>query len=92
MPDEPALREQAQAAVRGGRLPARRHDRLWGGPGTGAVCVLCHRRIGREENELEMEFDRDRPGTDRYFIHPGCFAAWEFERMKGNGAMAAGQD
>jgi hypothetical protein len=36
MPDEPRLREQAREAIEKGKLPARRPDRAWGGPGVGA--------------------------------------------------------
>jgi integrase len=43
MPDEAILREKARDAVRSGKLPARRPDRTWGGPGVGAPCTILWR-------------------------------------------------
>ena len=67
-----------------GRLPTRRPDRTYGGHGTGAICAICGLKTTKEEAELEIEFDRDgtNPGMDRHYLHPRCFAAWEFERTK----------
>jgi len=71
-------------ALHEGRLPTRRPDRTYGGHGSGAACAICGLNTTKEEAELEIEFDRDRgnPGMDRHFLHPRCFAAWEFERTK----------
>ena len=84
MPDEPALRTRAREALQRGRIPVRRPDRTWGGLGLGSSdCVICGNRISKEESALEIEFDRmSGPGMDRFYIHPRCFAAWEFERTK----------
>jgi len=41
MPDETGLRAKAREAIRTGRLPSRRPDRTWGGPGVGVVCTVC---------------------------------------------------
>jgi hypothetical protein len=84
MPDESILREYARAAVQKGKLPARRPDRTWGGPGVGAACAVCGRPISKDEMEFEIEFahDGDNPVLDKYHVHIRCFAAWEFERQK----------
>jgi hypothetical protein len=84
MPDEPVLREKARIAIRGGKIPARRPDRTWGGPGIGALCTVCDLPIGKEQLEFEIQFarDGDDPGLDKYHVHIRCFAAWEFERNK----------
>ena len=37
MPDEVLLRVRARAAIQDGKLPSRRPDRTWGGPGVGAL-------------------------------------------------------
>jgi hypothetical protein len=86
MPDEPILRAKARAAVQSGKLPARRPDRTWGGPGIGAVCVICDLPVKREELEFEIQFEHDvnAPGLDKFHVHIRCFAAWEFERGRGS--------
>ena len=84
MPDERHLREQARAAMRTGKIPARRQDRTWGGPGVGAPCVICGVPVGKQEMEIQLEFTRDGavPDLDKYHLHPRCYAAWEFEWKK----------
>jgi|SRR5437667_4501766 len=84
MPDESILREKAREAVRTGKLPDRRPDRTWGGPGVGAPCSVCGRPVSRDELEFEIQFahDGDNPGLDKFHVHIRCFAAWEFERDK----------
>jgi hypothetical protein len=84
MPDEPRLREQARQAVQNGKLPARRPDRTWGGPGVGAKCVVCEKPVTKDEMEFEIEFAHDgtSPGLDKFHLHVRCFEAWEFERNK----------
>jgi hypothetical protein len=82
MPDEPHLREQAQAAVKNGKLPARAPDRTWGGPGEGLDCAVCERPVTKDQMEFEIEFAHNggNPGLDKFHVHIRCFAAWEFER------------
>jgi len=82
MPDEAILREKARAAVRNGKLPARRPDRTWGGPGVGALCSVCELPVKKDELEFEIQFahDGDSPGLDKFHVHIRCFAAWELER------------
>jgi len=82
MPDEAILREKARIAVRNGKLPARRPDRTWGGPGVGAICSVCELPVKKDELEFEIQFarDGDNPGLDKFHVHIRCFAAWELER------------
>jgi len=79
--NEQTLREQARAIIHDGKLPDRRPDRTWGGPGVGAPCAICEIPVTRQQMELEIQFARtDPPGLDKYHVHPRCFAAWELER------------
>ena len=80
--NEKDLGEKARAALRNGKLPSRRPDRKWGGPGVGAQCAVCDLPVGRDALEFEIQFAHDgsAPGLDKYHIHARCFAAWELER------------
>jgi hypothetical protein len=82
MPDEKLLREKARAAVLNGKLPKRRADRTWGGPGVGAECAVLELPVTKDEMEFEIQFAHDgsNPGLDKFHVHIRCFAAWEFER------------
>jgi hypothetical protein len=84
MPDEAILREKARAVLRTGKLPSRRPDRTWGGPGVGALCSVCELPVKKDELEFEIQFarDGDNPGLDKFHVHIRCFAAWELERGK----------
>jgi hypothetical protein len=77
-PDESSLRAQARDAVRQGKLPARRPDRMWGGPGVGAPCTICELAVTGNELEFEVEFDTPG-GLEQFHVHVRCFAAWEVE-------------
>jgi hypothetical protein len=81
MPDEGIARERARAAIQAGKIPLRRPDRTWGGPGVGAQCAVCDLPITRDQLELEIEFVR-LGGLDNLHVHIRCFAAWELERTK----------
>jgi hypothetical protein len=80
MPDELRLREQAREVIRAGKLPSRKPDRTWGGPGVGAACSVCGLPVKSDELEFEIQFarDGDNPGLDKFHVHVRCFAAWEF--------------
>jgi len=82
MLDDTILRQHARDALRQGRLPDRRPDRIWGGNGMNTPCYLCAAPITHDETELEIEFDQDdeSPGVECFHIHLCCFAAWEMER------------
>jgi hypothetical protein len=84
MPDELVLREKAREAIRSGKLPSRKPGRKYGGPGSGKLCSLCGERVTLEQIEMGIEFNRHgvQPGLDRYYLHVGCLAAWEFQRTQ----------
>jgi hypothetical protein len=88
MPNEQLLRAKAREAVERGKLPSRRPDRTWGGPGVGATCAVCDEPVTNGQLEFEVQFSRDgdNPGLDKYHVHIRCFAAWEFERRGDGGA------
>ena len=88
MTDE-MLRVKAREAVLAGRLPNRRPERIWGGPGIGARCAVCDEAIERSQPEFELQFSQrsqnetlgGSSGEVSYHVHVGCFAAWESERQ-----------
>lgn len=84
MPDEPILRKKAREAIRAEKLPSRRPDRMWGGPGHSERCVICGETIKRDQLELEIQFARDGAGSDvnSFHVHVQCFAEWELERQQ----------
>ena len=84
MADEEGLRSKAREVIRQGKLPAVAPTRTWGGPGVGAPCSVCDLPVTKDEKEFEIQFarDGDSPGLDKFHVHIGCFAAWEFERHR----------
>lgn len=80
--DEGPLRAKARSVIQNGKLPARRPDRTWGGPGVGARCAVCDLPVTRDQMEFEIQFarDGDNPGLDKFHVHIRCFAIWELER------------
>jgi hypothetical protein len=86
VPDETILRAKARELIRAGKLPDRRPDRSWGGPGVGAPCVVCGEAVTKDQLEFEIQFAHDggNPGLDKFHIHVRCYAAWEFERTHGS--------
>lgn len=87
MPNESILRAKAREVIRAGKLPSRRPDRTWGGPGVGAPCSVCGEPIRQDQLELETEFAHNggNPGLDKFHIHVRCFAVWELERRANGG-------
>jgi len=85
MPDEKILRAKAREVVRAGKLPSRRPDRTWAGPGIDNSCTICEARIKQDQVEFEIQFAHDgaAPRVERFHVHLRCFAAWEFERRQG---------
>jgi hypothetical protein len=82
MSDETTLRKKAREAIGTGRLPSRRPDRMWGGPGNGAQCAICSSLLAGEDMGFELEFAcplKGGPSLNRH-VHVRCFAAWELER------------
>ena len=64
MPDETALRAKAREVIRTGKLPSRRPDRTWGGPGVGAPCTVCGEAVTKDHlsSKSSGEFERERDG------------------------------
>lgn len=88
--DDRDLREKAREAIQAGKLPDRRPDHVWGGPGTGAQCTICGAPVGDDDVELEIEFIRDAsPRPSRHHVHVGCFSALELERRNFKAAKRA---
>ena len=81
MSDENALRQKAREAIQAGKLPNRRPERMWGGPGNGADCAICGESLSRDEVGFDLQYDQDgeHPGVNHQ-VHVRCFAAWERER------------
>jgi hypothetical protein len=82
--DEQAVRAKVREVLQAGKLPNRRPDRTWGGPGVGAACAVCDLPVTPDQMEFEIQFSYDggNPGLDKYHVHIRCFAAWEFERRR----------
>lgn len=87
--NEPELRQLARRAIELEKIPNRHPDRLWGGPGVGAPCVICEQPVNKSEMEFEIEFQKDGHPADRvlgdtqfhvFHVHVRCFSAWDLER------------
>lgn len=79
MLDASVLNAKAAAAIMSGKLPARRPDWTWGGPGTGAPCAVCD--VPVTKSELEHEFEMQVAGgvenpSLTLHVHIRCFAVW----------------
>jgi hypothetical protein len=92
MNDNTVLRQKAHQAIQAGKLPRYRPQRMWGGWGTGACCMICDKPVGRDEVEYELQFAQDHDGSDRanFHVHLLCLAAWEvvcrnFDTAAGDG-------
>ena len=85
MPDEKVLGAKSREVVLAGKLPSRRPDRTWAGPGIGNSSTICGARIKQDQVEFEIQFAHDgaAPRVERFHVHLRCFAASEFERRQG---------
>lgn len=64
-----------QEKIRDGLLPHERPVKLYGGPGSGKVCVVCTDHI----NPPALQYECSMPtGTTLYFCRQ-CFFAWLHE-------------
>jgi len=62
MPDETALRAKAREVIRTGKLPSRRSDRTWGGPGVGAPCTVCGGAATKDHLSSKSSGEFERAG------------------------------
>lgn len=67
-----------------GELPKSRYVRSWYGKGNGRPCQACDVPIGRDEIEVETDFDLQP--TVRF--HATCFSAWCATTQNENGGSA----
>ena len=74
MPTPTDLTGFVEEALRESRLPARKADQLFGGPGDGATCCICQRPIPQTALEYEVEFAGD---SRRFHAHVDCYTAFE---------------
>ncbi len=78
MSDESMLSQKAREAILVGKLPGRRPNRMWGGPGGGQCCKICDQPVERDKLGYELEFvDEDDPERATCHVHVRCLAAWE---------------
>ena len=70
MPDETVLRTKAREAIRTGRMPSRRPDRTWGGPGVGLVCTVCGEAVTKDQLEMQVEFSSSPPPGTGHISYP----------------------
>jgi len=70
------LRRRVREALQTDRLPPRAPDRTWGGPGSGAACVICERIVSPDEVGLDLEYEQTG-GTVSHPAHARCFLALE---------------
>jgi hypothetical protein len=64
MPDETVLRAKARERICTGKLPSRRPDRTWGGPGVGVVCTVCD-ELTSSPSRLDGRAHPDRTSLKR---------------------------
>jgi hypothetical protein len=81
--DETRLRRRIRNLITTGKLPDRAPERMWGGPGSGAVCILCGEPVIAGQTELELEFSvKEGDGQPaHHHSHARCFTLWELERQ-----------
>jgi hypothetical protein len=81
---EASLRDLVKSQLSDGRLPRASPRRVYGGLGIGALCTICGRPVGTNENELQLQFieGTDSPRIVMLHLHTRCYAAWELERSE----------
>lgn len=96
MTDDSYLRERVRDVIEAGKLPNRQPDHIWGGPGSGAKCVICDAALERNGVELEIQFLPDDGSAGSSRVHVSCFSIFELERVKlrtdGHGRQALGMN
>ena len=81
MGEESVLHVRAREAMKTGRLPDHRPERVWGGLGSGEPCAVCGEAVDKNDVELELQFASDPvAAATSYHVHAKCFGAWEVER------------
>jgi hypothetical protein len=81
MGEESVPRVRAREAMKTGRLPDHRPERVWGGLGSGKPCAVCGEAVDKDDVELELQFASDQvAAATSYHVHAKCFGAWETER------------
>jgi hypothetical protein len=75
MSDE-RLRLLAREAIRNGRIPRTRPERMWGGSGQDNLCTICDGAV--DQLGLDLEFS-SKDGAVEYPVHVDCYAAWQVE-------------
>jgi hypothetical protein len=81
---ETSLRDLVRSQLSAGRLPRTSPRRVYGGLGIGALCKICGRPVGPDENELQLQFieNMDSLSIVMFHLHTRCYAAWELERSE----------
>jgi hypothetical protein len=66
--------------INNGMLPSCEPARLWAGPGSGELCVVCDTQIKREQMEFEVEAPaRTRSSGKALRFHSRCHTAWSHQ-------------
>lgn len=78
--DDQDLRRDVRDAIRREVMPHRKPDQMWGGPGTGAPCVICGNALDHSDMIFDLEFAGDYGDVRNFQVHVACFKAWEAER------------
>jgi len=76
--NERELRREVRSRVDQGLMPCGPAERVWAGPGSGALCTLCDRPITAPQIEYELIFGA-APVSVSIRFHRACQSAWELE-------------
>jgi hypothetical protein len=77
MCDKCILRGKAREVILAGTLD-RPPDRIWGGAGGGAPCLVCGKTVQHGEVGLEIEYTLEEgAGANSYQAHVACYSALE---------------